>query len=373
MSNKFFLSVAVLPYLAASVFFIYLYDASNLYLLFTLSLVMLFCIAPVLFSAKFSIEYKKKSKVSTVLLAIAVMLPMAILIYERSNYGFEITINPILMRDQMLERQDIGAAGSMISIVGNFLKIPAYVLIFDYILFKKNKNIIGNLFICSFFIFEFWISASRTLIILFIALFWGLFSFRKINLGNVFFLSTMSLLMVGVFLLRSIRSDIIIDFYVLNTLDHLQIEYSDSFLASFGIVEGLLILTFGYIFHSIQTFHNALFLVETPGISLGPYRHLMNIFSYQTDSFVYPGLFLSEPGNIYYDTGYIGLFIIFILKVLVIAFASRSKNFFAKYITLFLLINALVGILAPLYNILYFYLVFLALFISFIWRRKWIN
>jgi len=369
--NAIFL--ASLLYVLMGAFYLFINGLDAFRLLDEMLLVAVFCVGPMLLFRNVRFEFNRQSEVSFLIFVVVILSPVILLLIDRVISGFTLDINPVLMRDQMLARHREGVGGTIFSVGGNLLTIPAYMLILDYFLFS-NKDRVRGLLSVFFLVFMVWVAGSRAFILVVLGMAWMLSGFPKPRLKHYAFIGAIFIALSGVFILRAIRSEIPMEWYVVNVLDHLQVSYDFSLVWSLGDLLGVFVISFAYVFHSLETVAKTIELYETPGISIGPISHMLGkLTGYYNGHFEFPGLFMTEFGNVLYDFGWSGVVFLFGLKVFAIHWLSRCGLVIGVLVAYFLLLNGVFGVLSPLYNLLFFYPVIFSCFMVFIWRSKWIK
>jgi|GEM_PF-5338586 hypothetical protein len=344
-----------------------------------------FCAVPMFFATdEFEIYVKKQSDLSidgTSLKTFAffLSLPLVILVYERTIYGFEITLNPVAMRDQMLQRHRDGGGGGILAIIGNLLNVSAMYFFLKYLLLEKtktSKTLISGLYILG----SAWIGGSRALLLVILLILWTKNNLKFPSLKSLLTLGVMFFVLTYVFVLRADRSDIEFSAYMYRIFDHLRISYDSVGATVISSIVGPVFLSIGYIIHSVESLGRILLADVNHGISLSPLIHFFNLFSELDNSkYGYHGLFITSFGLFYHDLGAIGVSIILVIKCLVMYYASRMKDsFLAMSIVLILTVDSVMGMWTSVINLLFvsyviLALVFVALFqrIRFNFRKKY--
>jgi MFS superfamily sulfate permease-like transporter len=344
-----------------------------------------FCVLPMFFATdEFEIYVKKQSDLcidgtGLKTFAFFLLIPLVILVYERVKYGFEITLNPVVMRDQMLQRHRDGDGGGILAIIGNLLNASAMYFFFKYLLLEKTKTtktLISGLYILG----SAWIAGSRALLLLMLLILWTKNGLKFPSRKNLLILGVMFFALTYVFVLRADRSDIEFTAYMYRIFDHLRISYDYVGATVISSILGPVFLSIGYIVHSVESLGCILLAEVNRGISLSPLNHFYNIFSELDNSeYGYHGLFITSFGLFYHDLGALGASVILAIKCLVMYYASRMKDsFLAMSIVLILTVDSVMGLWTSVINLLFvsyiiIALVFIALFqrIRFNFRKKY--
>ena len=350
--------------------FIFYVTMTDISIPVTLAIILsyLFCALPMVFSTNiFQLYVSKQDKLkkdgaNIFIFAIFLFMPIVILVYERILYGFEITPNPVLMRDQMIMRHREGGGGGILAIVGNLSHVPAMFFLFKYLLLEKataSKSIISTLYIIA----SAWIAGSRALLILILLLLWVKNNLKAPRLVIIFSLLVVFVLFTYVFVLRAERSGMDITVYLYSMFDHLRFNYNDSGIEIINSALGPLALSFAYILHSIQSLADILISETNEGLSLAPLVHFLSIFTDMDNSgYQYQGLFLTSFGLVYHDFGITGIFVILSVKCFVMYHASRIKNSFVAIAIVFILTaDSVMGIWTSIINIVFMAYILLAL------------
>ena len=333
-----------------------------------ITLSYLFCVIPMLFgnnSLNRYVEAQSKLNINgTNLLVFTIFLaiPIVFLVYERMAYGFEISINPVAMRDQMIQRHNEGGGGGILAIIGNLSHIIAMFFFFKYLLLEKSKR--SKSFIATIYILaSAWIAGSRALILIILLLIWTKNSLKIPAFRNIIILSLFFLAGTYIFVLRADRSGIDVAVYLFQIIDHLRLSYDGFGAQLIRSPFGPLILSFAYIIHSMQSLSDIIASGQSDGISLAPLVHFLNLFGDLDNSdYAYQGLFLSSFGLFYHDFGIIGVIVILIIKCWLMFYASRSKDsFFSISIVLILTADSVMGIWTSIINIVFMAYVIIAL------------
>jgi len=328
----------------------------------------LFCILPILFGTNaLELYMGKKLKLfgdgtKLLIFALFLFIPTLILVYERLLYGFDITLNPVLMRDQMIARHRDGGGGGLFAIIGNLSHIPAMFFFLKYQLLEKeklSKSIISTLYVLSIA----WIAGSRATLLVILLLLWTKNNLKIPNYKTISTLFVLFIILTYVFVLRAERSNLDVTVYLFRIFDHLGVKYDDFGAQIIRSAFGPLFLSFAYILHSLQTLGDMLSSGYNKGFSLAPLVHFLNIFSDLDNSYYrYHGLFLTSFGLFYHDLGIVGVIFILIFKCLMMYYCSRAKNsFLAMSVVLILTADSVMGIWTSIINIVFVAYIIIAL------------
>lgn len=328
----------------------------------------LFCALPMLFSTNaIEVNISQQDKINengTNLFTFAffLALPIVILIYERVLYGFEITLNPVMMRDQMILRHREGGGGGIFAVLGNLSHIPAMYFFFKYLLLEKakaSKSIVSTLYITA----TIWMAGSRAFMMIILMMLWAKNNLKLPRFTVLLSLIILFILITYVFVLRADRSNVDVSLYVFRIFDHLRVNYDDLGEQIINSALGPIALSVAYILHSVQSLGDILSSGSNDGLSLAPLVHFLSIFTdLDNSSYGYQGLFLTSFGLFYHDLGILGVICILIVKCLIMFHASRARNsFFAMSIVLILTADSVMGIWTSIINIVFMVYIILAL------------
>ena len=328
---------------------------------------LIFCVIPILFKSNSYQRYYESragmvSNTNSLIYLFFLSLPIIILIWERATYGFEISANPVMMRDQMLQRHRDGGGGGIYAIIGNFCHILAMFFLYKYSIFEKSSTLKTFFSIC-YVLLAAWIAGSRAMLLLVLILIW---TQKNLNFPSLKQIMPLCLILLGstyIFILRAERSDIDLTVYLFEIFDHLRVPYSDlgeSILRSFI---GPIVASIIYIIHSLQAVGDILVDTSTKGISFAPLAHFLSLFTdFSNRDYAYQGLFVTSFGMFYHDFGMIGVSIILFIKCSLMYFASRSSSkFFGPLLVTILVADSVMGIWTSIINIVFFIYILLGL------------
>lgn len=318
-------------------------------------------------------SFNHSHNLSLIVFLLVISLPPMILLLDRISYGFEISINPVLMRDQMLARQ-LTSYNDTLAKLGNALQIPALMAIFHYAFFEKSTKV-RSLLVLGYFAFFIWIAGSRAFLLGLVVLFWVFRGAQKPNRRDVLFLILFVFFFILIFLLRSERSDINMTSYIGIIFQHLQIPLSEIGTEIISSFWGIIALSIGYIFHSIYFLAEVMQTPFGPGSAFTPINAIISRFvSYASQPYVFDGYFITAAGIILYDFGWPGYVISIFLKSVVFLYSGKFKNsIFFKSFTLILLTDCVLGIWTSVMGILLIAVCCFSILLISIWKDIYEN